>query len=128
MLAETEHAAVVLNKYPYAAGHVLVFPKAHVPDLDGLSADALTGLFSLLRDATAAVRTAFSPDGLNIGANIGKAAGAGLEEHFHLHVVPRWNGDHNFMPVLAETMIFSEHLAATYHRLLPYFDFINKKR
>lgn len=121
VLAETKLSAVVLNKYPYAAGHVLVIPKRHVPDLDGLTAEELSDLFFLLRDAAAAVRKAFRPDGLNIGANIGKAAGAGLEEHFHLHIVPRWNGDHNFMPVLSETMVLSEYLDATYRRMLPFF-------
>ncbi|MCX8043782.1 MAG: HIT domain-containing protein [Desulfobacterota bacterium] len=121
ILAETEYSAVVLNKYPYATGHLLVMPKRHVPDLDSLTHDEMVDLFMLMKNAAAAIRSALSPDGMNIGINLGKAAGAGLAEHLHIHIVPRWNGDHNFMPVIADTMVLPEHLDAMYARIAPFF-------
>jgi ATP adenylyltransferase len=100
----------------------MVVPKKHVPDLDGLDSAEITDLFLLLRAAARALKKALHPDGLNIGVNLGKTAGAGAQDHLHVHVVPRWDGDHNFMPVMSGTMVISEYLEATYKRLLPYFD------
>jgi ATP adenylyltransferase len=121
VLAETEHAFVILNKYPYTAAHLMVVPWRHVADLDGLTAEELAGLFELVRSASKNLRKAVRPDGLNIGVNAGKVAGAGAEDHLHVHIVARWSGDHNFMPVMSGTMVMPEALETTYTRLLPYF-------
>ena len=128
VLAQTQYSAVMLNKYPYTVGHLLVIPKRHVPELDSLTIEEMTDFFFLLRDTIAVVRKAFRPDGLNIGLNLGKAAGAGLQDHLHLHIVPRWNGDHNFMPVISGTMVISEYLDATYDRIAPFFKKLGGKR
>lgn len=108
---------VILNIYPYNAGHVMVAPAAHTGDLDALDAGALADLMALVQLSVRAIKLAYSPQGINLGMNLGRAAGAGLEDHLHFHLVPRWNGDTNFMPVLAETKVISEHLARTYERL-----------
>jgi len=121
ILAETEHAFVVLNKYPYTAGHLMVVPWRHAADLDNLTPEELADLFELVRSAAKRLRKAVRPDGLNIGINLGKVAGAGAEEHLHVHIVARWSGDHNFMPVMNSTMVMPEALETTYKRLLPYF-------
>ena len=121
ILAESKHCFVILNKYPYTAGHMMVIPARHVPDLDGLSQDELIDFFLLVRSATQALKKAVSPDGLNLGANLGRAAGAGADEHFHFHIVARWNGDHNFMPIIGSTVAIPEYLDDTYKRLLPFF-------
>ncbi|MEI6126835.1 MAG: HIT domain-containing protein [Pseudomonadota bacterium] len=121
ILAETLHCYVILNKYPYTSGHLMVIPKKHVADLDGLTQEELTDFFLLVRAAAAALKKALRPDGLNMGVNLGKVAGASAEDHFHFHIVARWNGDHNFMPVIGNTMVISEYLEETYKRLLPYF-------
>jgi len=121
ILAETEHAFVILNKYPYTAGHLMVVPWRHVADLDGLTPEELAGLFELVRSAAKKLRKAVRPEALNIGINLGKVAGAGAEDHLHVHIVARWNGDHNFMPVMSSTMVMPEALETTYKRLLPYF-------
>ena len=121
ILCESEHSFVILNKYPYTAGHLMVIPKKHVPDMDSLSEEELADFFLLLRFSARALQKAITPDGMNIGANLGSTAGAGLEEHLHFHIVARWNGDHNFMPVIGDTMVMPEHLDETYNRLLPFF-------
>lgn len=121
ILAETQHAFVILNKYPYTAGHLMVVPWRHVCDLDGLSREELAAMFELVRFASARLRKAIKPDGMNIGINLGKTAGSSTEEHLHIHIVARWNGDHNFMPVMTGAMVLPEALASTYTRLLPFF-------
>jgi len=121
ILAQSKHAFVMLNRYPYTAGHLMVVPNRHIPDLQSLKKPELNDFFHLLRFASQALKQAVHPDALNIGANIGSAAGAGIEDHLHFHIVARWNGDHNFMPVISETMVISEHLEGTYERLLPFF-------
>ena len=113
---------MLLNKYPYSAAHVMVVPKRHVADLDCLSTDELLDFITVTRDAARVLKKAVAAQGLNLGANLGRAAGAGLEEHFHFHIVPRWNGDHNFMPMLGDTYVLPEHLEDTYMRLLPHFE------
>lgn len=128
VLAQTRYSAVMLNKYPYSAGHLLVIPKRHVAELDSLTVEEMTDLFLLLRDTITAVRKAFRPDGVNVGLNLGKAAGAGLRDHLHLHIVPRWNGDHNFMPIISDTMVISEYLDETYKRIAPFFKDLGVKR
>ncbi|MBE9531594.1 MAG: HIT domain-containing protein [Proteobacteria bacterium] len=114
---DTNHNSVFLNKFPYTCGHLMVAPKLHTNSLDGLSVEDSSELFSLVKSSIALLREEFNPDGFNVGMNIGKAAGAGIEEHIHMHIVPRWNGDTNFMPVLADTHVVPEHLNDTYDKL-----------
>jgi ATP adenylyltransferase len=109
----TEHCLTILNAYPYAPGHVMVAPVRHVGDLDELAEAEMLDTMRLARRAIIAIRRAMTPDGFNVGFNLGKVAGAGIAEHLHLHVVPRWNGDTNFMPVLADTNVIPQALAAT---------------
>ena len=121
VLYRSDSVQIMLNRYPYVSGHLLVSPLGHTAELDSLSDAQMLALFrgaALCREVLA--RTS-APDGFNIGCNLGKAAGAGVEDHLHLHVVPRWNGDSNFMPVLAGTQVLPEALLATYDRLLPLF-------
>lgn len=114
-------ALVMLNKFPYNNGHVLVAPRAHHGAIETLSA-AEWGTFSqLLRRAIAIVQEAFMPDGANLGFNLGTAAGAGIAAHLHAHIVPRWNGDTNFMPVVGQTKVISQSLEACYDLLRPHF-------
>jgi ATP adenylyltransferase len=122
MIAQQSHAYVVLNKYPFAAGHLLVVPRVHESDLAGLEPDVADAFFRLLRESVARLRKALSPEGVNVGINLGKAAGAGIAEHLHAHIVPRWTGDTNFMPVMADVRIMPEHLQTTRTRLLPFFE------
>ena len=99
----------------------MVVPWRHTSDLDGLSPEELSDMFELVRKASARLKKAVHPDGLNIGINLGKTAGSSTEEHLHVHIVPRWNGDHNFMPVMTGTIVLPEALETTYARLLPFF-------
>src|SRR5580698_2285674 len=113
------HALVCLNRYPFAAGHLLVAPRRHVSNLADLPEGEYDETMRLVREVTARVKSATGADGINVGFNLGKAAGAGIAEHLHAHVVPRWNGDVNFMPVLADVRVMPEHLDATWLRLVP---------
>lgn len=108
---------VVMNAYPYASGHVLVLPLRHVGPMAALSEEESAELWSASRAATAAIEQAYDPDGLNLGANLGRAAGAGLPGHLHLHVLPRWSGDTNFMTSVAETRVMPETLQLSWKRL-----------
>jgi ATP adenylyltransferase len=121
IVASTRHAFVVLNRYPFAAGHLLVVPHAHVSRLEDLTNDDHDALFRLVRETTTRLSRAVRPEGLNVGVNLGEAAGAGLAEHLHVHVVPRWSGDTNFMPVLADTRVVPQALEATLAHLTPQF-------
>jgi ATP adenylyltransferase len=121
VICNTERGFVVLNRYPFAAGHLLVVPHAHVGALEELDPDDYDALFRLVRASSTRLRTALRPEGLNVGLNLGAAAGAGVAEHLHVHVVPRWNGDTNFMPVLADTRVVPQALDATRDHLVPYF-------
>jgi ATP adenylyltransferase len=122
VLAVGEHASVMLNKFPYANGHLMVAPRRHTADLGELSAVEHTGLAEALRATAALLREEFRPEGLNIGMNLGSAAGAGIADHLHWHVVPRWIGDTNFMPLIGEVRVMPEHLEAVYERLRPRFE------
>lgn len=113
---------VILNKYPYNNGHLMVASKRHEARFEGLSVEESLDILRLLRHSITALKDAFSPDGFNIGLNLGKAAGAGIEDHLHWHVVPRWDGDTNFMPVVSETRVIPEHLLNTLSKLRPYFE------
>ena len=101
----------VLNRYPYNGGHLLVVPYKESPDLNGLTDDELADLWKLARRCLNAVKEVMNPDGFNVGLNLGKVAGAGIAEHVHIHIVPRWLGDTNFMPVLAQTSVVPQALA-----------------
>jgi ATP adenylyltransferase len=103
----------MLNAYPYAPGHLMVAPNRHVGELDSLADDELTELMLQVRTAVSLLREVMNPAGFNVGLNLGTAAGAGIAEHLHMHVVPRWDGDTNFMPVLAETGVIPQALTAT---------------
>lgn len=111
------NAFIVMNRYPYSNGHLMVVPVRHVGSLEDLSDEELLGMMRLVRRAVSVLKKVMNAQGLNIGINMGKAAGAGLEEHIHIHIVPRWVGDTNFMPVFGETRVISEHLLETYGRL-----------
>lgn len=112
---------VMLNKYPYNNGHLMVAPKRHVKSLEDLGAEELSDLISTIQRSVALLKKVLSPHGFNIGANLGKVSGAGVEDHLHFHIVPRWEGDTSYMPVLAETRVIPEHLADTYDRLYRVF-------
>ncbi|MGI9022411.1 MAG: HIT family protein [Acidimicrobiales bacterium] len=109
--------AVVLNAYPYTSGHLMVMPVRHVGELEDLDDEEATGLWRVVGDSVVGLRAAYSPEGLNVGANLGRAAGAGVPEHLHVHCVPRWTGDTNFMTALAETRVLPEALSSSFERL-----------
>jgi ATP adenylyltransferase len=111
------HNFVILNRYPYTSGHVMVVPYAHIADLEELPDEALSELTALSRDATRRLRQVYRPEGLNLGMNLGKSAGAGIAGHLHMHILPRWTGDTNFMTVVGESRVLPEDLATTWERL-----------
>lgn len=108
----------LLNLYPYNNGHLMVVPKRHTSDFSGLTFDEISESVQKLQLAEKALQKVFSPHGFNIGANIGRLAGAGIEEHIHFHIVPRWSGDSNFMPVIGDVKVISQDLAETKTKLL----------
>ena len=116
-----EHALVVLNKYPYASGHLLVAPHRHLDDFGLLGDEEALEVHRLAARGIEALRAEYAPHGHNLGWNLGRVAGAGIEDHVHLHVVPRWNGDTSFMPVLADVKVLPEALERTAQRLRPHF-------
>jgi ATP adenylyltransferase len=117
VLHRGELAFVMLNKFPYASGHLLVAPVRHGPNFGDLSGDEALEIHRLGAQGIEALRAVYKPDGFNLGWNIGRIAGAGIPDHGHLHVVPRWAGDTNFMPVLGDVKVIPEHLSATRKRL-----------
>jgi ATP adenylyltransferase len=112
-----ERAFALLNKYPYSSGHLIVAPLAHVGELEELGDEVALELHRLMLAGLAALRATYRPAGFNIGWNVGRAAGAGIPEHAHLHVVPRWAGDTSFMPVLGDAKVIPEHLLETREKL-----------
>ena len=114
-------AFIIMNIFPYNSAHVMVSPFRHIGCLTALNADESKEMNSLTLRAIEILRAVINPEGFNVGYNIGKAAGAGYDEHIHCHIVPRWTGDTNFMPVLGETKVHPEHLKTTYKKLLPHF-------
>ena len=121
VLRRTPLVQIVLNRYPYTNGHLMVVPNRHTAELGGLSDAEMLAMFRGAALCREVLSRASAPDGFNVGMNLGKAAGAGVKDHLHLHVVPRWNGDGSFMLVVAETRVLPEALLATYDRLLPFF-------
>lgn len=108
---------VMLNKYPYTSGHLMIAPFAHVSRLAGLTETGAEEIMQLTRRAEQVLEGTYHPDGLNLGMNLGEAAGAGIDQHIHMHVLPRWNGDANFMTAIADTRIIPEALEDTYSKL-----------
>jgi ATP adenylyltransferase len=130
-LAGDDHAAyivhrgalayVMLNAFPYNNGHIMVVPYAHIADLEELPPEIIHEMMDLAQLATRALKSSFNPDGLNLGFNLGAAAGAGIKDHLHLHLVPRWVGDTNFMPVVGDVRVIPESLEQTYSKLTEAF-------
>ena len=121
ILHRGQSAFIIMNIFPYNCAHLMVSPFRHVGCLTEQDTSETTESNLLTRKCIEILRAVINPDGFNIGYNIGKAAGAGYDEHVHCHIVPRWTGDTNFMPVLGETKVHPEHLNATYNKLLPHF-------
>jgi ATP adenylyltransferase len=117
VLQRARSVFVLLNLYPYNSGHLMVAPYQHTGDLAGLDASVASELIQVAQRAVDALQRVYAPDGFNLGMNLGTSAGAGVPDHLHLHVVPRWNGDTNFMPVAADTKVLPESLEQTYARL-----------
>ncbi len=113
---------VMMNKYPYINGHLLVAPKRHIADLDKLTLEEMADLLKMVKDSIQILRKVMNPDGFNVGLNLGEVAGAGVEQHLHFHVVPRWQGDTNAMTVFADVRVVSEHLETTYGNLKQHFE------
>jgi ATP adenylyltransferase len=121
LLGATAASVIMLNRFPYQNGHVMVAPRRHTASLPDLPADEHADLADTLRRALRVLETTYRPDGFNLGMNLGTCAGAGFADHIHWHIVPRWTGDTNFMPVLAETRVMPQHLQDTWARLRPAF-------
>jgi ATP adenylyltransferase len=121
VLVRGRRAFVLLNKYPYQTGHLMIAPLRHLASPEDAPPELLAEMTELLRRSLKALRTAYAPQGFNIGMNLGRSAGAGVADHFHLHVVPRWAGDSNFMPVVGGAKVMIEALDGTYARLRPLF-------
>jgi len=112
---------IVLNLYPYNNGHMMIVPKRHTGDFSSLTEEEKSEIFNYLQMSEKALKIIMQPDGFNIGVNLGKSSGAGIDEHIHFHIVPRWNGDTNFMPVLGEVKVISQELLATKNNLISAF-------
>jgi ATP adenylyltransferase len=126
-VCKTKYSQVVLNKFPYNTGHILIIPLRHCGDITQLKKEEYLDLMTLLRKSIEIVQKIYECSGLNVGMNLGKVAGAGIPEHLHVHIVPRWAGDVNFFPMIAETKVVIETLDETYSKLSKAFMKINKK-
>jgi len=124
LLGTTAHSLVMLNRFPYQSGHVMVAPRRHGADLVALPSAEHADLAESLRRVLGSLRDALRPDGFNVGLNLGAAAGAGVLDHVHWHVVPRWTGDTNFMPTLADVRVMPQHLEETWERLRGALDWL----
>ena len=112
---------IILNRYPYNNGHMMIAPYLHLANPADAPSEVVEEMMRLSQDAIRALREVYHPEGFNIGMNLGKSAGAGIEDHYHMHVVPRWNGDTNFMTAIAETRVLPEAFSVTLEKLKPYF-------
>ncbi|HEV3474237.1 MAG TPA: HIT domain-containing protein [Actinomycetota bacterium] len=119
ILARQEHSFAILNKFPYNSGHLMVAPFRHVGNLEELKDDESLDMQKLLGRCVQALKEAMEPNGFNVGMNLGQVAGAGIPDHIHWHVVPRWSGDTNFMPLIGETKVLPELLRETYEKMRP---------
>jgi ATP adenylyltransferase len=115
------HAFVILNRYPYISGHLLIAPNAHLGELDAAPGEVTGEIMDLAKRCQTALREAYHPQGFNLGMNLGRAAGAGIADHIHMHIMPRWLGDTNFMTAVSETRVLPEDLQTTYRKLLDVF-------
>jgi len=121
ILHQGKFSLVMLNRYPYTNCHLLVAPRKHTDTLDGLNGEESLDFFITLRKSVGILKEAIKPNGFNIGMNLGRIAGAGIKDHIHFHIVPRWSGDTNFMPVVAESVVIPEHLKNAFEQLIPFF-------
>ncbi len=121
ILYRGKNCFIIMNLFPYNTGHIMIAPYSHKATLEELTEEEILEMFMLAQKSLAILRETMEPDGFNLGINIGRVAGAGYEGHVHLHIVPRWNGDTNFMPVIADVKVIPEGLKSTYKRLLPHF-------
>jgi len=121
ILTQGKLSYVIMNKYPYISGHLMIVPNRHVAHLEKLSTAEGADLFSYLQKTIKIVKKVMKPHGINIGINLGRSSGAGISQHLHYHLVPRWNGDTNFMPVVSDTRVISDSLKNTYTFLAPHF-------
>jgi ATP adenylyltransferase len=112
----------MMNKFPYNNGHLLVAPVRHVPGLEHLSNDEVLDLMLMVRRSIELLKENMNPEGFNVGLNLGHVAGAGMKDHMHFHIVPRWKGDTNYMTVLGDVRVIPEHIQETYRKLLPFFN------
>lgn len=126
-LFKGEQTLVVMNKFPYINGHLLVAPTRHLSALNQLDRNEMGDLMATIDRSVEILKTVMNPDGFNVGLNLGKVAGAGIEEHLHFHIVPRWFGDVNALTVFADVRVIPEHLKTTYNNLKPHFDKLNHK-
>jgi ATP adenylyltransferase len=121
VLKQTPLSFALMNLYPYNPGHVMVAPKRHTASFDTLDAEEMASIDGLLQEVVRVLKEAMNPEGFNIGMNLGRVAGAGIADHLHWHVVPRWNGDNNFMPILGQTRVLPEMIRDTYRKLVTGF-------
>lgn len=121
VLTRSDRSFVVLNKFPYSPGHILVIPNRHIGELEDLDDEESLDLQRLMKRSVKALREEYAPHGFNIGMNLGRVAGAGVPDHLHWHVVPRWSADTSFMPVVGQTIVLPELVAETARRLAPRF-------
>jgi ATP adenylyltransferase len=118
ILYRGDNVFVIMNRYPYNNGHLMLVPNRHIGELDELNSEEMLELMNVLTKMKKVLDKTLKPEGYNIGINLGKVAGAGVEDHLHIHIVPRWNGDTNFMPVIADTKVMPEYLEKTYEKII----------
>jgi ATP adenylyltransferase len=128
ILVRGAHAFVILNKYPYQPGHLMIAPYRHTASYERAGKDVTDEMSDLLKASLKVLKKAYGPQGFNVGLNLGRSAGAGVVHHVHMHIVPRWQGDSNFMPIFGGTKIFLEDLDTTYDRLRPLFEKAARRR
>jgi ATP adenylyltransferase len=121
MLFEGKTAFIMMNRYPYTCGHLMIIPSRHVSLLEDLTAEESSEIFRLTGVSVGILKEVMHPDGFNVGMNLGKAAGAGVDDHIHVHIVPRWSGDTNFISVVGEIRVIPEDVNQTWQRLVPHF-------
>ncbi len=122
VVARSERCLAILNRYPYNNGHLMVAPRAHIATLEDLETTVANDLMALTQRAIRVLRSVLTPEGFNVGVNLGQVAGAGVADHVHQHVVPRWNGDTNYMPVIGEIKVLGEHVQRSYEKIRAGFD------
>lgn len=121
VLGVDDHVTVLMNRFPYNNGHLMVAPRVHTADAASLGPEQWSALMDRLRETMGIVDKVLAPDGMNVGLNVGAVGGAGIADHLHWHIVPRWNGDTNFMPVIAETKVMPQHLEDSWEQFRPHF-------